>query len=350
MDIRLTHLDGGLPNLALMKLAHWHKERGDTVHLVRGADRQLFEPDYDVVYGSVIFTANRALAERLVSTWPAAIVGGTGLLAKASPIPNALVDDIGKTVEQTVIGGEYEHYDYSIYPAYPWSLGFTARGCRLKCGFCVVPQKEGKPRAVNSLYDIWRPGTPRNVVLLDNDFFGQPAEQWRARVEEILSGGFKVSFNQGINVRLIDDTAAYWLARLPYYDDQFKTRRLYTAWDNLKDERIFFEGVDRLERAGVVGLQNLRGGSDGRHSGVRQRESDRPGDDIQRAQRHRVGASPGHALRRRGHGHHVHAGELHQDQRPVLPDRSHDAPRRSGGRRTVHRFGVRLLPDQRERS
>ena len=251
MDIRLTHLDGGLPNLALMKLAHWHKERGDTVHLVRGADRQLFEPDYDVVYGSVIFTANRALAERLVSTWPAAIVGGTGLWAKASPIPNALVDDIGKTVEQTVIGGEYEHYDYSIYPAYPWSLGFTARGCRLKCGFCVVPQKEGKPRAVNSLYDIWRPGTPRNVVLLDNDFFGQPAEQWRARVEEILSGGFKVSFNQGINVRLIDDTAAYWLARLPYYDDQFKTRRLYTAWDNLKDERIFFEGVDRLERAGV---------------------------------------------------------------------------------------------------
>jgi hypothetical protein len=249
--VRLTHIDGGLPNLALMKLAHWHKERGDTVHLVRTVERGLFEPDYDVVYGSVVFTANRAKAERLKATYPDAIIGGTGLWAKASPIPNALVDDIGKTVEQVVIGGEYEHYDYSIYPAYQWSLGFTARGCRLKCGFCVVPQKEGKPRAVNTIYDIWRPGTPRNVCLLDNDFFGQPREQWEARVSEILDGGFKVAFNQGINIRLIDDTAAEWLAKLPYYDDQFKSRRLYTAWDNFKDERIFFEGVDRLEKAGV---------------------------------------------------------------------------------------------------
>ena len=41
MNIRLTHIDGGLPNLALMKLSHWHKERGDTVHLVRTVERGL---------------------------------------------------------------------------------------------------------------------------------------------------------------------------------------------------------------------------------------------------------------------------------------------------------------------
>jgi hypothetical protein len=60
-----------------------------------------------------------------------------------------------------------------------------------------------------------------------------------------------VCFNQGINIRLITEQAAEWIAKLPYYDDQFKTRRLYTAWDNLKDEGIFFRGVDTLERAGV---------------------------------------------------------------------------------------------------
>jgi len=48
----------------------------------------------------------------------------------------------------------------------------------------------------------------RHLHLLDNDFFGQPCEQWQARIEETRSGGFKVCLNQGINVRLLDDEAA----------------------------------------------------------------------------------------------------------------------------------------------
>ena len=35
---------------------------------------------------------------------------------------------------------------------------------------CVVPEKEGKPRAVNSIYDIWRANTPRYVLLLDGEW------------------------------------------------------------------------------------------------------------------------------------------------------------------------------------
>ena len=89
-------------------------------------------------------------------------------------------------------------------PSYPWSLGFTQRGCRLNCGFCVVPKKEGRPRAMNSIINIWRPQTERCILLLDNDFFGQPKEQWQARVDEIREGRFKVNFSQGINVRLIN--------------------------------------------------------------------------------------------------------------------------------------------------
>lgn len=237
MRIRLTHIDGKLPNLALMKLAHWHRAQGDDVCLTRRVLPDMLEPSYDAVYGSAIFTFSSKLVDAFRSAWPDATIGGTG-------------SGEVRTVEQ-IIGSEYEHYDYSIYPAYQWSLGFTARGCRLRCGFCVVPQKEGRPRPINSIYDIWRPETEHNVCLLDNDFFGQSREQWLERIREIIDGRFKVCFNQGINIRLIDDEAAQWLARIPYYDDQFKTRRLYTAWDNLKDERIFFEGVDRLERAGV---------------------------------------------------------------------------------------------------
>lgn len=236
LNIRLTQIDGKLPNLALMKLAHWHKLNGDTVHFTRTVERGLFEPDYDIVYGSAIFTFSEKRLKRFLASYPGAIVGGTGS---------------GKLNKVEEITGPHEYYDYSIYPDYKWSIGFTQRGCRLNCKFCVVPKKEGRPQSVNTIADIYRPGTPKNVCLLDNDFFGQPQEQWLARIKEIKDGGFKVAFNQGINIRLITDEAAHWLAQILYYDDQFKTRRLYTAWDNLKDERIFFEGVDRLEKAGV---------------------------------------------------------------------------------------------------
>jgi hypothetical protein len=70
-------------------------------------------------------------------------------------------------------------------------------------------------------------------------------------LSEVREGGFKVCFNQGLNVRLMTQEAARELATVDYRDDGFKTRRLYTAWDNLKDEEVFFRGVDTLEAAGI---------------------------------------------------------------------------------------------------
>ena len=236
--IRLTHLDGKLPNLALMKLAHWHKANGDEVSLARHPSQSMMEGAYDVVYGSSIFGWSSNVVARLKAAYPDAIIGGTG------------TGDF-VTVESHLGVEEYEHYDYSIYPEYPFSIGFTQRGCRLNCGFCVVPKKEGKPRALNTIYDIWRTGTPRCVVLLDNDFFGQPTDDWQSRLNEIHEGGFKVSFNQGINIRLVYPEAAAALATIRYSDDQFKTRRLYTAWDNVGQEKIFFRGLEMLKDAGI---------------------------------------------------------------------------------------------------
>lgn len=236
--VRLTQIDGTLPNLALMKLASWHRGRGDEIWFTRSVYRHLDEPAYDLVYGSAIFAFSGELTGRFRLEFPDAIVGGTGTSET--------------TTVEDLIGEEWERYDYSLYPAYSGSLGFTQRGCRLKCKFCVVPAKEGKPRSVNTIADIWRgDGHPRTLHLLDNDFFGQARDEWLARVGEIRDGGFRVCINQGINVRLIDDEAAAALASIEYRDDQFRRRRLYTAWDNLKDERIFFRGVETLARAGI---------------------------------------------------------------------------------------------------
>jgi hypothetical protein len=98
--------------------------------------------------------------------------------------------------------------------------------------------------------EIWRGGPwPRELVLLDNDFFGQP--EWEKRIAEIRDGGFKVSFNQGINARFLTDEAAAAIASVDYRADDMKAKRIYTAWDNKKDEARLFGGLQRLVNHGV---------------------------------------------------------------------------------------------------
>ena len=240
MIVRLTQIDGKLPNLALMKIAAYHRERGDETVFTKHVHRDMLEPEYGAVYGSAIFSFSAYRVAEFRKNFPGAIVGGTW-----NTLDNTTVED--------VLGVETsENTDYSLYPGFSGSIGFTQRGCRLRCGFCVVPGKEGKPRSVNTIASIWRGDPyPRHLHLLDNDFFGQPREQWEARVGEMIDGKFKVCLNQGVNIRMIDATAATALASLTLRDDQFKTRRLYTAWDNIGDERRFFAGVDALEAAGI---------------------------------------------------------------------------------------------------
>lgn len=240
MNIRLTQIDGKLPNLALMKLAYFHRQRGDSVHFSKRIERGFLEPHYDRVYGSAIFSRSAGRVVEFRTQFSDAIVGGTFNIADNT------------TVEKHLGIEDTELYDYSIYPNFEASIGFTQRGCRFKCGFCVVPVKEGRPRAVNTIADIWRGASySKHIHLLDNDFFGQSRDQWEARIDEIKSGGFKVCWNQGINIRMIDDVSAAALASVGYYDDSFKTRRLYTAWDNVGHEDRFFRGVETLAKHGI---------------------------------------------------------------------------------------------------
>lgn len=249
MKVRLTQIDGKLPNLALMKLSHYHKAQGDEVTLTRNVAPDLWEPEYDRVYGSAIFTRSAPLVERFRSQWPNGILGGSALGGA----------DDWNTVERCLGVDDYEFYDYSIYDGYTSSIGFTMRGCRLACKFCLVPRKEGKPRSVNTIEQIWRGEPwPKNLVLLDNDFFGQPPQQYRARIDEVLDGGFKVSFNQGINVRLLrKQEHADALYAMKTWDDGFRRRLIYTAFDNAEDEDVFRRGIGFLTNAGFKGDEIL---------------------------------------------------------------------------------------------
>lgn len=237
MKALLVQLDGKIPNIALMRVAAHHRVLGDDVIFRWG--HKAAEPDLwdkpDRVYASLIFEKSRPNAERLQTTYPDARIGGTGW-------------DVSRSLEDEGIFRSEQ--DYSIYPDWKQSIGFTQRGCRLKCGFCVVPKKEGAIRQELTIAELWRGDPwPRELVLLDNDFFGQPG--WRERIEEIRAGHFKVSFCQGINARFLTDETAAAIASVDYRDTKMTRRVIYTAWDNRKDEERLFRGLDFLVKHGV---------------------------------------------------------------------------------------------------
>jgi hypothetical protein len=239
VKVLLLHLDGKIPNLALMRLHAWHRAIGDDVELRQvetASDLQprLGDPTWGRVYGSLIFEWSRPLADVARRIYPDIELGGTGI---------DLMTKLPLEVEAMPP-------DYTGYPAFSSSLGFAQRGCRFSCSFCVVPRKEGKVKPVSTLGAIWRGGKhPKRVVLLDNDFFGNP--NWRDVIAEARNERIAIAVIQGINARLLSDEQAAAIASVRWMADDFSRRRVYTAWDAEDDERTFFRGLDRLKAHGI---------------------------------------------------------------------------------------------------
>lgn len=226
MRVALYDVDSKIPNLALMKLARFHRERGDEVAWYD----PLWASTFDKIYASKIFDySDGSLLD------PGQMeIGGTGWSLKAA-LPPAI---------------EALQPDYSLY-GYPHSIGFTMRGCRFRCKFCVVPQKEGRPAAANNIPEIWQQRDSDFVVLLDNDFFGNP--DWAARVAEIRRHDLRVSFSQGLNIRIITEDQAAALASVRFRNLSGKKKQVHFAWDQwgAGTERLIDQGFARVVAAGV---------------------------------------------------------------------------------------------------
>lgn len=258
MKVLLLQLDGKWPSFSLMRISAFEKARGSEVVLRRaprvesvdalavrfdGADSYLDQ--FERVYASLIFSKTGPVAEKLLEVRPDAFVGGSGW--DDYPEPKTRVTALEE------IGIFTSELDYSHYPKFTASIGYTQRGCRMNekvCWFCGVPRREGKVRAVATVQEIWRGEPyPKHLLLFDNDTFGQP--DWRQMIEDIREGGFKVCWNQGINARMLNDETAAAIATVRYVDDDFKTKRIYTAWDGSRDEHVLMRGLEALKRAGI---------------------------------------------------------------------------------------------------
>jgi hypothetical protein len=227
MKIGLYDVDSKIPNLALMKLSAHHKNIGDEVSMYL----PILHKTYDKVYASKIFnfSDDSFITDDMVA-------GGTGL--DMSIVLPANIEDLVP--------------DYSLY-RYPHNIGFTMRGCRLKCKFCVVPQKEGSPFSTNTIEEIWTQRDSNFIVLLDNDFFGNP--DWRDRIDELNALKLKVNFSQGINIRNLTEEQASALASVNFKNLHNTSKQVYFAWDDARHEKLIHRGIRRCVEAGIKPYQ-----------------------------------------------------------------------------------------------
>ena len=188
LRIALRQIDGKLPNLALMRLAAFHKSRGDSVEWFMPLD------SYERVFASKIFT----FTPDDPYLPPDAIRGGTSYNIR-SRLPAEV---------------EACDPDYSIYPDFTEAIGFLTRGCVNRCPWCVVPEKEG---GIHVVGDIERVAAGRKRVLLfDNNFLAAPREFVVEQVEKMRRLKIRVDFNQATDARLYNEETAPLMARVPW--------------------------------------------------------------------------------------------------------------------------------------
>ena len=219
----------GVPNLSLMKFSAWYKKEGWSVDLIKGLPLAPPLHLYDKSYISVIFFQNKERALDYAMILPNCEVGGSGY-------------DLTKTLPD-----EIEHImpDYSLYDI-DYSIGFTSRGCIRNCGFCVVPKKEGEIRDNAPITEFL---AHDKVMLLDNNFLASP--RCKNNLDFLIINDLKVNFNQGLDIRLVDNEIAALLASIKYYSWNFKTKGIHFAFDNLRYEKDVWLGIDLLENAGI---------------------------------------------------------------------------------------------------
>jgi hypothetical protein len=223
--VLLIDVDSKIPNLALMKLAAWHRSQGDEVGF------NVTNPTH--VYASVVFKKNKHRVDGLRHYYPDAeiVVGGSGY-------------DLAATLPAEV---ERLAPDYSLYPGMDYSMGFTSRGCVRSCYFCIVPKKEGKYRRVQHPREFVQHD---KVKLLDNNWYAN--NDWFFETSNwLIEHNVAVDVTQGMDIRLLTPEIAAQLKRLRWW------RPMHFAFDDMSSKEAVLRGLDILTAAGIDTKRNV---------------------------------------------------------------------------------------------
>ena len=220
MKIGLIDVDGhNFPNLALMKIAAYHKSLGDDVEWYD----PMFSGHMDKVYMSKIFTFTDDYIYNIDSE--EIVKGGTGYFYPTGG---------------TELPEEIEHIypDYSIYydkiPATrETAYGFLTRGCPRGCDFCIVGKKEGRcSKKVADLSQFWK--GQKYIEVMDPNLLA--CSEWKDLLQQLIDSKATVNINQGMDIRFMTEEKVETRNKL-------KVKLIHFAWDNYE-----FETYEKLKK------------------------------------------------------------------------------------------------------
>jgi len=227
-------LDNGTrhPNLALMKISGYHKEKGDNVSLIKQYKLEILQ-QFDVIYISKVFTYTK-ITEDILKI-PNVKIGGTGFFPDGDEF---LPYDIEHHKPDYDLYNEYiQHkvrlgFDIKYFKDYLYySIGFATRGCFRKCPFCVNKKYDRafKHSPISEFLDNSRP----YIYLWDDNFLAYSGHN--EILDELEKTGKPFQFRQGLDIRLMTEKVAERLTKMHYHGD------FIFAFDYIKDREIIEE-------------------------------------------------------------------------------------------------------------
>ena len=220
MKIGLIDVDShNFPNLALMKISAYHKQKGDEVEWCVPIIH------YDIVYQSKVFDETYSKDIEWQPNADKIIKGGTGY---------GLDNELPKEIE-------HMYPDYSLYPKLTedTAYGFLTRGCPRGCEFCVVASKEGRRSyKCADLKEFWN--GQKTIKLLDPNILA--CKDHLELLQQLVDSKAYVDFTQGLDIRLTNEKNIDLINKI-------RLKGIHFAWDNPKDDLTpYFERYRNLAK------------------------------------------------------------------------------------------------------
>lgn len=261
--IGLVDIDSKIPNLALMKLSSYYKSLDEEVKLYSlpgcykkknlnytdiRKQAEIFKKECTTIFASSVFTRSQPVVDILQEVCEDSInFGGTGTYEPKKQLPKEIdaikpdydlygVEDIANRMNGI---GTRLHKLNKAEAILCAGHGFSSRGCKRNCPFCIVPKCEGKLRQAAEISELLNPKS-NILVLHDNNLTADP--YCLPKLEEIRDRNLIIDINQGCDIRLVNDEIAKALSEVRHL------RSLHYSWDLMVFEEQVLKGIGILSK------------------------------------------------------------------------------------------------------